>query len=146
MSILLQLPPELWTHIFSSADTPNSARLVCRQWRVLIQPNKHSQDGYFANLTLFKWYIQQSQVMLSEKLMNKCARLGKLKLVKWLRGNDCSWDRWTCASAAGNGHLEILQWARDHRCPWDENTCCYAARGGHFAYLEVGERKWLSMG
>ncbi len=66
------------------------------------------------------------------------AENGHLKLLQWLRENDCPWDELTCAYAAGCGQLEVLQWARQQvpPAPWNEWTCALAVKGGHLSVLQ----------
>ena len=110
MITFLSLPIELQFQILSLVDTPNAARLVCRQCSKLIPAKKHSDVGYFANVNIFQWYIKENKLKLDEILVAWCAELGKLELVRWLRDNDCPWDETTCSFAAVNGHLEVLQY------------------------------------
>jgi len=61
---------------------------------------------------------------------------GQLRVLKYLRGRGCPWNKRTCMTAAWYGHLKILMWARKEGCPWDEYTCWGAAEGGHFKTLQ----------
>ena len=53
---------------------------------------------------------------------------GDLKILQWLRAQNCPWDD-ACSAAARCGRLEILQWLRSQElpCPWNEQTCTSAA-------------------
>ena len=59
-----------------------------------------------------------------------------LEVLKWARANGCPWDESTCEYAAARGYLEMLKWTRENDCPWDEGTCAYAALGGHLETLK----------
>jgi hypothetical protein len=39
--------------------------------------------------------------------------------------------------AALNGYLKVLKWARENNFTWNKHTCVYAARGGH---LKIGAK------
>ena len=41
-----------------------------------------------------------------------------------------------CASAAKGGQLKVLQWLRENECPWEEDTCRAAASGGLLEVLK----------
>ena len=56
--------------------------------------------------------------------------------LRWLREHDCTWDVWTCATAAEGGRLEVLKWARAHGCPWDHLTRVGAQGNGHLELLQ----------
>jgi hypothetical protein len=64
-------------------------------------------------------------------LCTHAARHGHLKLLKWLRANDCAWNKVTCYQAIKYGHIEILIWARINGCPWDQQTIQLAAEYGY---------------
>ena len=55
------------------------------------------------------------------------ARGGNWELAKWLRGESCPWDEWTCHHAAEQGHVEVLRWARANGCEWAAETRDMAA-------------------
>ena len=59
---------------------------------------------------------------MDEVMMRYAAGSGNLELVRWLRGEGCAWDRWTCLYAVGQGHMEVLRWARENGCNWDADT------------------------
>ena len=69
-------------------------------------------------------------------LCASAAKGGQLKVLQWLRENECPWDELTCRAAADGGQLEVLKWARANGCPWDEKTCAFAAEGGHLEMLK----------
>jgi len=52
--------------------------------------------------------------------MAMAARSGNLELVRWLRGEGCNWDKFTCYCAVNKGHVEVLRWVREHGCPWED--------------------------
>ena len=64
-------------------------------------------------------------------LTSRVSAYGHLNLLKWLRQNDCPWNKWTCVFAAFGGHLDCLKWARENGCPWDEDTCARSDLEGH---------------
>jgi len=74
--------------------------------------------------------------VFDERMCFAAATGGQLRVLKWLRGQNCSWDSMTCSGAAMNGHLELLQWARGEGCKWNSDTCYEAARGGHMEVLK----------
>jgi hypothetical protein len=47
--------------------------------------------------------------LLEQNLCCTAAKDGNLNVLKYLRSIQCSWDNWTCASAARNGHLDVVQ-------------------------------------
>ena len=54
--------------------------------------------------------------------MNHATGSGNLELVRWLRGEGCPWDDWTCDKAVEYGRVEVLRWARENGCPWRAST------------------------
>jgi endonuclease/exonuclease/phosphatase family metal-dependent hydrolase len=39
---------------------------------------------------------------------------------QWARENGCHWSTDVCSSAARGGHLSILKWLRKNECDWDK--------------------------
>jgi len=39
---------------------------------------------------------------------------GYLKVLKWLRSENCHWDQYTCSLAVRNGHLDVLKLAKEN--------------------------------
>ena len=64
---------------------------------------------------------------MNEGVMAWAAMSGNLELVRWLRGEGCPWNMWTCAHASWRSHLEILRWLRANGCPWNAGTRDLAA-------------------
>ena len=64
---------------------------------------------------------------MDERVMNHAARSGNLELVRWLRGEGCPWNRWTCYWAVIKGHEEVLRWVRENGCPWKAHVRDWAA-------------------
>ena len=89
----------------------------------------------FGHIELVQYLIQRQGFAMDENVMMWAARSGNLELVRWLRGEGCPWDRWTCNFAASAGQLGILQWLRANGCPWDARTCNEAAKCGHLETL-----------
>ena len=67
--------------------------------------------------------------------MATAARGGNLELVRWLRGEGCSWNAMTCSMAAANRRPQVLQWLRTKGCPWNYYTCYMAVHYGHVEVL-----------
>ena len=59
---------------------------------------------------------------MNEHVMTEAARSGNLELVKWLRGDGCPWDAYTCYWAVDQGHVKVLRWLRGNGCPWSAGT------------------------
>ena len=59
---------------------------------------------------------------MNKRVMEMAAYGGNLELVRWLRGEGCSWDKWACEYAIRKGHVEVLRWARENGCPWPAYT------------------------
>ena len=75
----------------------------------------------------WSWHMFGAFAMDAD-VMSWAAMGGNLDLVRWLRGEGCPWDKWTCYFAAQRGHVETLRWARENGCPWDAYTRDRAAR------------------
>ena len=96
---IADLPVELLAEIFKEAtynDDVTAAVIpfVSHQWKVMLPPS--SIPRYALNL----------------KLCSSAAYLGRLEVLKWLRGNGCPWGRHTFAYAARGGHIDILKWMK----------------------------------
>ena len=86
-------------------------------------------------LKVLQW-LRENECPWDEDTCTQAANGGHLEVLKWARANGCPWDGWTCTNAAANGHLEVLKWARENGCPWNEDTCSEAAFGGHLDVLK----------
>ena len=61
---------------------------------------------------------------------------GFLKCMIYAHENGCSWNEYTCSSAAWHGHLDCLIYAYENGCPWNFRTCENAALNGHLECLK----------
>ena len=59
---------------------------------------------------------------MNEYLMRQAARSGNLELVRWLRGEGCPWNMYTCYWAVEKGRVETLRWVRENGCLWNTYT------------------------
>ena len=96
-----------------------------------LSPDEAAKQGCLSTLRSLH---RRGRAELTVGLCASAAEGGQLKVLQWLRENECPWDEKTCEYAAKGGHLEVLKWARENGCPWDERTCERAASEG---YLEV---------
>jgi hypothetical protein len=108
------LPPEIVDMILAFVGPLPHARIVCRQWRHLID----AQRGQWRPLSATEYMGPLGQ-------HNACA------VIEWARTNGCPWDASACAGAAKGGHLGLLQWLRRSGCPWDVLAYGWAMARGH---------------
>ena len=86
-----------------------------------------SAAAQYGHMVLAQWLIQEQGFAMDERVIQWAASSGNLELVKWLRGEGCPWNRWTCHWAVRDGHVEVLRWARANGCPWRAYTRNQAA-------------------
>ena len=132
------LPEEILVLVFSFSQGYNFVnRQVCFDFRRMIgpvkrlvyldqllkdnrKPNNFKPSKELAGIALdkgFLYILQACRKFVPGNVCTVVAKKGHLKVLKWARTNDYSWNEWTCAYAAEGGHLEVLQWARDNGCP-----------------------------
>jgi hypothetical protein len=68
--------------------------------------------------------------------LDASAKLGDMKVFKWLRKNGHPWSEDTLSSAALYGHLDIIKWAYERGCPADESLVLLAATRGHLDIIK----------
>ena len=88
-----------------------------------LSPKVAAERGCLGTL---KSLHRHGHVTFDEEFCEAAANGEHLKVLKWLRENDCPWNEKTCQWAAQEGHLEVLHWARANGCPWNEYTCAGA--------------------
>ena len=84
-----------------------------------LQPAEAAKRGCLGTL---KSLHRRGYVTFDEALCKFAAMGGQLKVLKWLRENNCPWNKDTCACTALGGHLGALKWAHVNGCPWDSYT------------------------
>merc|ERR1719480_452221 len=99
--------------------------MVCKGWR-----KAELKVGGPLRTRVPSDVIMPGGLALTRTVMHNAARGGNLELVRWLRGEGCDWNAWTCQCAASAGRLRVLQWLRANGCPWDAHTCTFAALHG----------------
>lgn len=78
-----------------------------------------------------------NSTQISEDLPAYAAKLGYLKLLKWLRKQGCVLDMSVTENAVQSGNLKLLDWLRSEKCPFESCLCSTtAARYGHIMTLE----------
>ena len=88
-------------------------------------------------MKVLKW-LKDNNCPWDESVFYYAALEGDMEVIQWLKDNDCPWNEQTCSYAALKGHFEVLQWVRSNGCPWNEEACSFAASGGHLEII-----KWL---
>ncbi len=64
---------------------------------------------------------------LSNRLFQLAAEKGNIKILDWLRDNDCPWHEQTFLTAINHGDLYLCMWLKRDGCPWDASTFFMAA-------------------
>jgi hypothetical protein len=72
----------------------------------------------------------------SNSVCNYAAQLGSVRLLKWARVNNLSWNATTCCYAAQYGHLPALKYLHENGCPWSSYTYSWAANTKHWDCLQ----------
>ena len=98
-----------------------------------LSPDEAAKQGCLSTLRSLH---RRGRAELTVGLCASAAKGGQLKVLQWLRENECPWEEDTCRAATKGGHLEVLKWARANGCPWDEETCAWAAENGHLEVLK----------
>jgi hypothetical protein len=126
---------------------------------------KDFNENMFENFDFF----EEFKILLKFKdneLINECARMGFLNLIKYLRSKNYKWNTQTCINAASNGHLDCLKYAHENgrplynfkktrKCNWrcylryrphhhrlrQYNICEIAASNGHLDCLKYAHEK-----
>ena len=93
--------------------------------------NAAAQHGHLNVLKHWK-----KEIAFDEHTCAAAALGGCLKVLLWLRANNCPWNEGTSYNAAEGGHLEVMKYAHEHGCPWNKWTCSSAAQGGHLDVLK----------
>ena len=94
----------------------------CKQWQ-------KDLDDYN-----WKWLFEQ----VDTKTFENAADNGNLDNMKWLKKNNCPWNKYTFIDAALHGNLDNMKWLKENNCPWDEVTFTYAPLHGN-----LDNMKWL---
>jgi hypothetical protein len=71
---------------------------------------------------------------------------GNLRLLKYARNNNYSWESEIFIEAAWNGHLDCLKYAYEHGCEWHESTCEFAVLNGHIDCLKYARENGCPWG
>src|SRR5579872_5352516 len=110
--------------------------LIKAKKRGIFQPDKIFCDiaAEGGHLRVLQW-LRENECPWDIHTCAKASRNGHFEVLKWARINGCPWNAYTCFFAAYGGHLEVLQWARENGCLWNADTCSYAAYGGHLEVL-----------
>jgi len=87
--------------------------------------NKAVAEGH---LEMVKWLFwlakfEGGKYISDEWTCAAAAQGGHLEVLKFLRENNCRWNKWVCLAAAKQGHLELLKWAWQNGAPWDMKSC-----------------------
>ena len=95
-------------------------------------------------LEFLKWAREEKKCEWDEWTINRAARQGNLKMVKYYVANECPIEESACACSALNGQLECLKYLHEEaKAPWDSRTAACAALKGHLHILEyLVERKY----
>ena len=104
-----------------------------------------SAAAQFGHISLVQWLIQEQGFAMDKRVMENAAFSSNLELVRWLRGEGCPWDLWTCSNAVFRGHVEMLRWARANGAPWTTSTSDKAALLGYiddFGNLEESDDEY----
>ena len=75
-------------------------------------------------------------VRTSYSVCKYAAQLGSVRLLKWARVNNLSWNATTCCYAAQYGHLPALKYLHENGCPWSSYTYSWAANTKHWDCLQ----------
>jgi hypothetical protein len=96
-------------------------------------------DPNYTNEELIRYYYPEKiQGILNNEIFNEAAKHGNIRLMKWLKANECPWDSETFEYAVIHGNLENMKWLKANGCPWDSSTFTYAADHGNLENM-----KWL---
>jgi hypothetical protein len=88
------------------------------------------------HLHIFKWLVKNDKLYWKNNSIDIiAARYGSIKILKWLKDHNYSFDENTCSSAALGGQLETLKWLRSINCQWTSSTNINAALCGHLHVL-----------
>ena len=112
------------------SDVIGPGRVALAKWALAEGCPRENETGFTAaasaaehgHRVLVQWLIQEQGFAMDTIVMAGAARSGNLELVRWLRGEGCDWDAWTCYWAVDKGHVEVLRWARENGCPWHAET------------------------
>src|SRR5277367_15771 len=113
------------------AMTSKSMRCQCPDDVKKITDRFHSNldDLYltFGTLTQLSHCRLLKPALLKMRHFELAAEHGNLDTMKWLKDNNCPWNRYTFAKAAGHGNLDNMKWLRVNYCPWNRLTFACAA-------------------
>jgi len=65
---------------------------------------------------MLKWIIANGR-LLTSKLCQEAASKGRLKVLKWLRKQNCPWNASTYVEAKRKSHQKVAQWMKENGCP-----------------------------
>lgn len=115
-----------------------------REKNIHFQPDsytcaKAAKSGCLDILKYIRKY-STSICLFDTRYSEHAAKNGDLEMLKWLRGQNCLMNDWTCAYAAEGGYIEILDWlwTRIPRHYWNTLCSSLAAKNGQLEAL-----KWL---
>ncbi len=73
-------------------------------------------------LEMMRYLFDEGHLPEDVQLCSRAARLGRLDILKWLRGKNCPWDVSVSVQSAERKHYELFKWAIENGCPWAEQA------------------------
>ena len=75
-----------------------------------------------------QYIFLKSSESFGEEPFQRAALGGNIKVLKWLKFNNCPMTDKAFVNAAKNGSMEVMKWFVEIRCYWNENVFYEAAK------------------
>ena len=99
--------------------------------------------GYDGDFECMKYLHENGLPMTAQR--SNYASGSNLEYLKYLHKNNCSFNDWTCSSAAFEGRLDCLKYLHVNGIQWNSRTCQHAAMTGHYNCLKYGHENGLAL-
>ena len=60
-----------------------------------------------------------------ERTFAAAAGSGKMKMMVWLKQNECPWNAEMFKAAGVHDVIEIIEWLKKHECPWNTSLLLF---------------------
>lgn len=105
---------------------------------IVSSPRFFTEAARFGNIDILEWLKKYGCPINIVHVCRKAAKNGHLHVIEWCIENypDEEWQyRRVCESAVSGGQLEILKWLKLNNCPWNKEECKAKAKRKGFTEI-----------
>lgn len=81
-------------------------------------------------------YAQKKGLRPKLQVFQEAARIGDLKVMRWLRFHGYPWDEVVFETAVATGQMDVIEWLFEEKCPRDHYSVTAAVRGKNFPLVQ----------